>query len=246
MPVLARRTMVPLTILFGTAFGLIALVLIEAMRWLERLLRRFERHPYWVAVGGGAALALFYLAAGEEYAGLGIPTIEASLAGTAKVVALGFLFKIVATAVTLETGGSGGIVTPLFFIGVASGAALAQATGLPLGVVAAFGFVSVVAGAANTPLAAAVMGMEMLPHHLGVYAALCAGTAFLMVGHRSVYASQKLGLSKSGGLDVPFDVPIGEVGYEKIRIRKGSLTESVLGGLEKGVWRTRRRRPGPR
>ena len=55
------------------------------------------------------------------------------------------------------------------------------------------------------------MGMELLPHDLGVYAALCAGTAFLLVGHRSVYASQKLGLSKSGGLEVPVDVPIGDV-----------------------------------
>jgi hypothetical protein len=126
-------------------------------------------------------------------------------------------------------------VTPIFFIGATSGAALAQLTGLAPGVVSAFGFVSVLAAAANTPIAAAVMGMELLPHDLGVYAALAAGTAFLMVGHRSVYASQKLGLAKSGGLDVPVDVPIGEVRPAAMRIRKGSLTESVMGGLEKGV-----------
>jgi chloride channel protein, CIC family len=248
MPVLGHRTIVPLAILFGAAFGLIALVLIETMRGLERLLRRFERHPYWIAAAGGAALALFYFAAGEEYAGLGIPTIEASLAGTAKLAVLAFLFKIIATAVTLETGGSGGIVTPLFFIGATSGVALAQATNLPQGVVAAFGFVSVVAGAANTPIAASIMGMEMLPHNLGVYAALCAGTAFLFVGHRSVYASQKLGLSKSGGLEVPVDVPIGEVSPTEMRIRKGSLTESVLEELqkvEKGVRRAGRRTRRP-
>ena len=62
-----------------------------------------------------------------------------------------------------------------------------------------------------------------------------------MVGHRSVYASQKLGLSKSAGLEVPADVPIGEVGFGKIRVRKGSLAESVIGGLEKGIRRTRAR-----
>ncbi|HXK08273.1 MAG TPA: chloride channel protein [Vicinamibacteria bacterium] len=241
---LGHRTIVPLAILFGAAFGLIALVLIETMRGLERLLRRFQDHPYWIAAAGGAALAVFYLAAGEEYAGLGLPTIESSLAGTAKLAVLAFLFKIIATAVTLETGGSGGIVTPLFFIGATSGTALANATGLSPGVVAAFGFVSVVAGAANTPIAAAIMGMEMLPHNLGVYAALCAGTAFLFVGHRSVYASQKLGLSKSGGLDVPVGVPIGEVTPAEMRIRKGSLTESVLeelGKVEKEVRRAGRR-----
>ncbi|HEX9187036.1 MAG TPA: chloride channel protein, partial [Vicinamibacteria bacterium] len=245
LSILGHRTIVPVAILFGAVFGLVALVLIETMRGLDNLLRRLEARPYLVAAAGGAVLALFYATAGEEYAGLGVPVIEASLEGTAKVAALAFLFKILATAATLESGGSGGIVTPIFFIGATSGVALAHATGLPPGVVAAFGFVSVLAAAANTPIAAAVMGMELLPHDLGVYAALCAGTAFLLVGHRSVYASQKLGLSKSGGLEVPFDVPIGEVSPTEMRIRKGSLTESVLDGLEKGVRRAggRRRRP---
>jgi hypothetical protein len=86
------------------------------------------------------------------------------------------------------------------------------------------------------------MGMEMLPHDLGVYAALCAGTAFLLVGHRSVYASQKLGLSKSGGLEVPVDVAIGDVHPMDMRIRKGSMTESVLDGVKRGVKGTQRRR----
>jgi H+/Cl- antiporter ClcA len=245
LSVLGHRTIVPLAILFGAAFGLVALVLIESMRMLERLLRRAESRPYLVAAIGGALLAAFYGVVGEQYAGLGVPVIEASLEGTATVAALAFLFKIVATTLTLETGGSGGIVTPIFFVGATAGVALANATGLAPGVVAAFGFVSVLAAAANTPIAAAVMGMELLPHDLGVYAALCAGTAFLLVGHRSVYASQKLGLSKSGGLEVPVDVPIGEVAFGKLRIRKGSLTESVLaelGELEKGV----RRRAGRR
>ncbi len=246
LSVLGHRTIVPLAILFGAVFGLVALVLIETMRGVERLLRRFERHPYLVAVGGGAALALFYLAVGEAYAGLGVRTIEESLAGTATVVALAFLYKIVATAVTLESGGSGGIVTPIFFVGATAGTALAEAFGLAPSVAAAFGFVSVLAAAANTPIAAAVMGMELLPHELGVYAALCAGTAFLLVGHRSVYASQKLGLSKSAGLEVPFDVPIGEVRSGKIRVRQGSLAASVIDELEKGIRRTRLRRPRPR
>jgi H+/Cl- antiporter ClcA len=233
LSVLGHRTIVPLTIAFGALFGLIALLLIETMRALERLLERFARWPYRVAVAGGAGLALFYAAAGEQYAGLGVPVIEASLEGTARLFALAFLFKIVATAATLETGGSGGIVTPLFFIGATSGVALAHAAGLEPGVIAAFGFVSVLAAAANTPIAAAVMGMELLPTQLGVYAALCACTAFLFVGHRSVYASQKLGLSKSGGLDVPMDVPIGEISPSDLRLRKGSLTESLLDGLRR-------------
>ena len=61
----------------------------------------------------------------------------------------------------------------------------------------------------------------------GVYASLAAATAFLMVEHRSVYASQKIGLSKSAGLDVALGGVIGDISRESVRIRKGSLTERV-------------------
>jgi chloride channel protein, CIC family len=224
-----RQTeVVLLAIGFGAVFGLAALMLIETMRALEKGLRRFESYPYRIAAAGGIFLALFYWIVGAQYAGLGTDTIEAALSGTVQIALLAFLWKIIASAVTLETGGSGGIVTVLFFIGATSGAALARVFHLPISAFAAFGLVAVVAAAANTPIAAAVMGMELLPGELGVYAALAAGTAFLMVGHRSVYASQKIGLSKSAGLDVRMDVPIGELTRSGLRIRQGSLTERVL------------------
>ena len=160
-----------------------------------------------------------YLAAGDAYAGLGTDTINGVLAGTTPVFAGAFLLKIVATSITLETGGSGGIVTPIFFIGATSGAALAPLFGVPTTLLGAVGLVAM--------LAAAVMAMELLPGPEGVYAALAASTAFLMVGHRSVYASQKIGLSKSAGLDVELGGAIGEVSRASVRIRKGSLTDRV-------------------
>ncbi|MGA7990728.1 MAG: chloride channel protein [Thermoanaerobaculia bacterium] len=224
---LGRSELVGLSIVFGAVFGIVALLLIEAMRGIERGLRRFEHHPYLVAAGGGVFLAAFYALVGDAYAGLGVPTIENALAATGTIALLAFLWKIVATAVTLESGGSGGIVTPLFFIGATSGAALARILHLPTGLFAAFGFVSVVAGAANTPIAAAVMGIELLPRDVGVYAALAAGTAFLLVGHRSVYASQKIGLSKSAGLDVRMDVAMGDLTRSGMQVRPGSFLQKV-------------------
>jgi H+/Cl- antiporter ClcA len=211
----------------GALFGLIALLLIESLRLFERTLRRFERRPYLLAASGGAALVLLYLAVGDTYAGLGTDTINGVLAGTTPVLAWRFLLKILATSITLETGGSGGIVTPIFFIGATSGAALAPVFGAPTTFLAAVGLVAMLAAAANTPIAAAVMAMELLPGPEGVYAALAAATAFLMVGHRSVYASQKIGLSKSAGLDMQLGGPIGDVSRASVRIRRGSLTERV-------------------
>jgi H+/Cl- antiporter ClcA len=235
--VLEQRTMVPLAILLGAVFGLMALLLIETMRMIEKGLRRFERHPYLVAAMGGVFLALFYRVAGDMYAGLGVETIEGALSGTVRLVLLAFALKIAASAVTLETGGSGGIVTPIFFIGATGGAVLGPMVGLPSAISAAFGFVAVLAAAANTPLAAAVMGMELLPTELGVYAALCAGTAYLFVGHRSVYASQKLGFAKAAALEITLDVPIGEARRAGLRTRKGSLADRVHRRIRRGLAR---------
>jgi H+/Cl- antiporter ClcA len=169
-------------------------------------------------------LVALYAAGGSVYAGLGTDTINAILAGTVILPSAAFLVKILATSITLESGGSGGIVTPIFFIGTASGASLASLFGVPSTWLASVGFVAVLAAAANTPIAAAVMAMEILPPSEGVYAALAAVTAFLIVGHRSVYASQKLGLSKSAGLDVVLGAPIGDFSRASVHIRKGSLT----------------------
>jgi H+/Cl- antiporter ClcA len=212
----------------GAIFGLVALLLIETLRGIEHGLRRFEAHPYLVAATGGVLLIGLYAVAGEQYAGLGTDTIDGVLRGATTVTAAAFLIKILATGLTLETGGSGGILTPVFFIGATSGAALAPLFGVPTGLLASFGFVAVLAAAANTPLAAAVMAIELLPAQVAVYAALAAATAFLMVGHRSVYASQKLGFSKSADLEVALGGDIGDVDRGALRVRKGSLTERLV------------------
>jgi H+/Cl- antiporter ClcA len=214
-------------LLAGAIFGVIALLLIESLRFFERTLRRFEHHPYLLAAAGGAALVLLYIVAGPIYAGLGTDTINGALTGSISIFAGAFLLKILATSITLETGGSGGIVTPIFFVGATTGALLGQFFFMSSTLMAAIGLVAMLAAAANTPIAAAVMAMELLPGPEGVYAALAAVTAFLMVGHRSVYASQKIGLSKSAGLELDLGGTIGDVNRTSVRIRKGSLTERV-------------------
>jgi NAD(P) transhydrogenase subunit alpha len=75
----------------------------------------------------------------------------------------------------------------------------------------------------------AALAMELLPPSEGVYAALAATTAFLMVGHRSVYASQKLGFAKSAALEVNLGGAIGEFDVGTLRVRKGSLTDRIHG-----------------
>ena len=167
---LGQTNLVMLSIAFGAICGLVALLLIETMRAFDRRLRpRAAAHPYATAMVGGVILAALFRVAGDAYAGLGSATIEAALRGDAAGIGPAApLVKIGATALTLEVGGSGGIVTPLFFIGSTTGLAFARLFHLPVGLFAAFGFVAVLAAAANTPIAAAVMGMELLPGPIGV------------------------------------------------------------------------------
>ncbi len=225
---ISQPLMICLAVGFGAGFGLVALAMVECMRLMKALLAQFRSHRYIVAFAAGVVLALMYLVLGDSCAGLGTDTIHAALGGTAKVALLAFAVKIVATSLTLESGGSGGIVTPLFFIGATAGSAAATLFHLPAGTFAAFGFVAVLAAAANTPLAAAVMGMELLPTSVGVYAALCACTAYLIVGHRSVYSSQRLGMVKSPALELALGRPIGEVSAEELKLRTDSLTHRLL------------------
>src|SRR4051812_14169369 len=46
----------------GALFGLVALLLIESLRFFQRALRRFDERPYLVSAAGGVALVLLYLA----------------------------------------------------------------------------------------------------------------------------------------------------------------------------------------
>jgi H+/Cl- antiporter ClcA len=211
LPVLApltERAFVD-TLLAGIAFGLVALLLIEALRWAHRLAQRAPVPGWLVASGGGVIIALGAWLASDRYLGLGLPTLEAAVAGQA-IPMDSSLLKILFTAVSLGTGGSGGIVTPIFFIGATAGSALARIVGLDPGTFAAIGMVAVLAGAANAPLAASVMAIELFGPGIGSFAAIAAIVAFIMSGHRSVYPSQVLGMPKTRSLSLRHGVELGE------------------------------------
>ena len=104
--------------------------------------------------------------------------------------------------ITLSLGGSGGIITPIFFIGATAGSLFATAFGLDKATFAAIGLVGLLAGATNTPIAASIMAMELFGPQIAPYAAVACVISFLISGHRSVYPSQILAIRKSASVDV--------------------------------------------
>ena len=67
-------------------------------------------------------------------------------------------------------------------------------------VLAGMGLAAVFAGAANTPLASAVMAMELFGPEAGVYAALACVVSYLCSGHAGIYRAQRVVQAKHGAL----------------------------------------------
>jgi len=196
-------------ILGGIFFGLVAWLIIAMLKQTERAVEAIPMNPYFKALGAGLLLVGLSAAVfGDRYFGLGLETIHHTMiTGSSQESIMpwyAFLAKIFYTAVTLGSGGSGGIVTPIFYIGATSGHWFGGLFGGEgqLALFAALGFVSVLAGATNAPIAAIVMAMELFGMDIAHYAAVSVVIAFLLSGHRSVFPSQKIAMTKSDLLEL--------------------------------------------
>lgn len=186
-------------ILSGVFFGLLALMMIECMKLAHRAAQRMRLSPIWVAAAGGAALALLALLLGRNYLGLGLEQANDVIRGGEASLFAPFI-KMVFTSITLNFGGSGGTLSPVFYIGATGGHLLATLFNLDATLFAAIGMVAVLAGATNTPISASIMAVELFGPAIVPYAALACVVSFLMTGHRSVYPSQVLSFIKSPAL----------------------------------------------
>ena len=138
------------------------------------------------------------------------------------------MLKILFTCITLNFGGSGGVVTPIFFIGATSGVLFADILGLNPTIFAAIGFVALLAGAANTPIAATIMAVEIFGSDIMLYAGVACVISFFITGHRSIFPSQVLNIQKSTSIAA---VAGREVDELVVSVRK--RTNSVLGIIDR-------------
>jgi H+/Cl- antiporter ClcA len=208
-------------------FGLCSLILIESLKLAESASKKFRIWEPLRGLIGGSILVVLALATSTRYLGLGIETIEAALQG-GKVLPYDFILKILFTAITLAFCGSGGIITPIFFVGVTAGSFYGMLLGYNTSMFAAIGMVSLLAGAANTPISASIMAIEFFGPALAPYAALSCIVSYLMTGHRSVYPSQILATAKSPSILVNKGVEMEKLGSIRIRPRPRSITDILV------------------
>jgi len=191
-------------IIAGLFFGLVADFVITMVAKTHKLIKNAPLNSYTKAFLGGVGIIVLVLIFGKEYIGLGLDDIKMSLTqNNTSLPWYAFILKTIFTSITLGVGGSGGIITPIFYIGATSGHAFGSLFSIEhIQLFAALGFVSLLSAATNAPIAATIMAVELFGIEIAHYAALSVVISFLISGHRSIFPSQILGMRKSEILQV--------------------------------------------
>jgi len=217
-------------VIAGLFFGFVSDITITAISHTHSYIKSIKVNSYIKAFVGGSIIVGLTLVFGQQYIGLGLDTIGDALNPNPALVHdihwYTFILKTIFTSLSLGAGGSGGVITPIFYIGATSGnffGSIVSPEHIPL--FAALGFVSVVAATTNTPIASTIMAVELFGIDIAHYAALAAVISFLISGHRSIFSSQILAMKKSEMLSMK----IGEE-VENINI---SLEEHEMDKIEK-------------
>jgi len=213
-------------IIGGILFGLVSFLLIELMELAKYISSKIKIWSPLKGFIGGSVLIVLTIVFSSRYLGLGLDTINDALTGK-DIVWYAFIIKMIFTAITLNFGGSGGVITPIFFIGASSGAIFANLLQVDNVKLAAIGFVSVLAGATNTPIASCILAIELFGIEIASYAALSTIVSFYITGHRSIYPSQILKIRKSESVYVKDGEEVSKVKME-IKPRRKSLTNFIL------------------
>jgi CIC family chloride channel protein len=155
--------------LVGVAAGLVALIFMRTLYATEDLFERIPIPEYTKAAVGGLMVGAIGVALPNVF-GVGYSTITAALHDQLPLALLGMLLvaKIAATAITIGSGGSGGIFAPSLFLGATTGGFLGtilhqsfpDATASS-GAYALVTMGAVVAAATHAPITAIIMIFEL-------------------------------------------------------------------------------------
>ncbi len=156
--------------LLGLLAGVVSVLFVRCYFGVDAWSRRVKLPPLWLAAGGGAVVGGLAFLSGGLLVGTGHLTIPLDqFAHLAWYLVAGLaLAKILATSITLNTGGSGGLFTPSLYVGAATGSAFGlllrgifPSLGLTPEPYALVGMGSVIAAATNAPMTGILMVWEM-------------------------------------------------------------------------------------
>jgi CIC family chloride channel protein len=176
----------PLELVFYLVLGIVAafaaLAFVRTLYGFEDLAARIPIKPWLLTPIGFALVGVIGLWFPQVF-GVGYEAIESALRGEMALGILAVLFgvKVIATSITIGSGGSGGVFAPSLFlgamvggsVGVAANALFPEIAPYP-GAYALVGMGAVVAGATHAPITAILIIFE-LTHDYGLIVDIFAG-----------------------------------------------------------------------
>jgi CIC family chloride channel protein len=154
----------------GVIAGLVAVLFVRVFFRMETLARKLEGPRWTLAFLGGLLVGVLVLLSKGLLVGHGHLAVHLDVFGGMSWTALALLAlgSILATSITLNTGGSGGVFTPSLYVGAATGGAFGVAlTGLFPGLglrpepYALVGMAAVVAASTSAPITGMLLVFEM-------------------------------------------------------------------------------------
>lgn len=183
-------------LLAAVCFGVVCIFHIKLTNGIAAVFKKLKIPDWGKSLVASALILTVVFLFGDSFLGMGEEGLNAFLSGK-EVVWYAFVLKSFLLAVTLSGGGSGGVLTPTFYIGGAAGALFAQIFGLDISFFAALGFVGCVAGAVNTPVAAVFLAVELFGSSIAPFAGLVCIVSYMISGAHSLYPTQILVRPKS-------------------------------------------------
>jgi CIC family chloride channel protein len=184
--------------LLGVLAGLLGAVLPSLLYRVRDIFRRLPGPPHIRPAVGGLAVGLIALAA-PEVLGTGYGWVELAMAEklTLATVLLILLLKGPAMALTIGSGGSGGVFAPTVTIGAMLGAAVGMSLNalipgidIPVAAFVLVGMAAVFSGAARTPISTLIMVAEMTGGYDLIVPAMLANILAFLV-QRSLTANSR-------------------------------------------------------
>ncbi len=186
-------------IVLGMAAGVVAAIVPMVFYGIRDAFHRLPIPPHFKPAIGGLGVGLIALKLPQVLAG-GYGWIQQAINGnlTGELMLILMFVQILAFALTISSGGSGGVFAPSLYVGAMLGGFLAKLFHEPTAAFVVVGMASVFGGAARVPIATLLMVTEMTGgYHLLVPAALAVVLSFLIQGalarrlkYKSLYEAQ--------------------------------------------------------
>lgn len=206
--------------IFGAAIGILAILFIKLVKYTEHAFKKVKIYaPLKGIIGGIIIILMVYATNSFTSLGIGDATMNKIILGS-KTENFSFITKSLTTALTLGSGGSGGILTPMLFIGSSFGNAWAQILGLNIAFYSAIGMAAFLAACSNVPIASIIIAMELFGNDVGIYAAIAIGISYIIVGHESIYPTQFVMSSKTPSLKIKTNIEINKVDEVNLQAKK--------------------------